>query len=61
MLVDHIQVIFWNRGLPARKRVAGAQPLVLNSVFAPLALIAGETPAVPENHLIDTLWGNCGP
>ena len=42
----------WDRGRPARKRAAGAQ--IFGSIpnpFSRFALIAGGTPAVPDNHL----------
>jgi len=44
------QVIGWDRGRPARKRATGAQAEVAMNSFSRFALIAGGTPAVPEDH-----------
>ena len=46
-------MIVRDRGRPARKRAAGA--LIFRSIpnpFSRCALIAGGTPAVPDNHLL---------
>jgi len=47
------QVICWDRGRPARKRAGGAKVLDVAGLFSfsRFALIAGGTPAVPDNHV----------
>ena len=53
MFGDLAQVIWWDRGRPARKRAEGAKALHAEPAFSfsRFALIAGGAPAVPANHL----------
>ena len=46
-------MLVWDRGRLARKRAAGAKVLDVAGIFSfsRFALIAGGTPAVPDNHV----------